>query len=55
LSAGGILLGSIPRGLADEFREAIEQLHKAGLMATCRASLEADLNDDETYVDVPSE
>jgi hypothetical protein len=49
---GDIMLGSIPHGLADEFREAVEQLHKAGLMATCRASLEADLNDDQTYVDV---
>jgi len=34
------------------FREAVEECHKAGLPATCRAELEADLNDDEGYVDV---
>ncbi len=49
---GGITLGSIPHNLSEEYRDAVEQLHKAGLPATCRACLEADLSDDKAYVDV---
>jgi hypothetical protein len=52
VTAGGMTLGSIPHNVAEEFRDAVEQLHKTGLPATCRANLEADLNDDEAYVDV---
>lgn len=48
----GVEVGSIPHGLSEEFRDAVEQLHKLRQPATCRAQLEADLVDDEAYVDV---
>ncbi len=52
VTVGGKELGSIPHGLAPEFRDAVEQLHKEGLPATCRAALEAEDDSDEAYVDV---
>jgi hypothetical protein len=52
VTVGGKELGSIPHSLAPEFRDAVEQLHRAGLPATCRAALEVDDGDDEEYVDV---
>lgn len=52
VKVGGTELGSIPHSLAAEFRDAVEQLHRAGLPATCRAELEAGDGGDEAYVDV---
>lgn len=52
VTVGGKELGSIPHRLAPEFRDAVEQLHKDGLPATCRAALEAEEDSDEAYVDV---
>jgi hypothetical protein len=52
VTVGGKEPGSIPHGLAPEFRDAVEQLHKEGLPATCRAALEAEDDTDEAYVDV---
>jgi hypothetical protein len=52
VTVGGVVLGSIPHSLADEFRETVQQLHTAGLPATCRAELEANLDDEKAYVDV---
>ncbi len=52
ITVGGTQLGSIPHGLAAEFRNVVEQLHKEGLPATCRAELEAEYRDEEAYVDV---
>lgn len=52
VTVGGKELGSIPHTLAAEFRDAVEQLHKEGLPATCRAVLEAEDGSDEAYVDV---
>src|SRR5208283_1567414 len=37
VTVGGKELGSIPHDLAPEFRDALEQLRRAGLPATCRA------------------
>jgi hypothetical protein len=52
VTVGGKELGSIPHRLAPEFRDAVEQLHKQDLPATCRAALEAEDASDEAYVDV---
>jgi hypothetical protein len=52
VTVGGEVLGSIPHALAPAFRDAVDHLHRAGLPATCRATLEADDSTDAEYVDV---
>jgi hypothetical protein len=52
VTVDGDELGSIPHALAPAFRDAVEQLHRAGLPATCRATLEADDSSDAGFVDV---
>lgn len=52
VSVDGETLGAIPHGLADEFRDVVEQLHQGGLAATCRAELEGGPVGSDGYVDV---
>jgi hypothetical protein len=46
---GGVEMGSIPHGCADEFREVIQRLANVGLPATCRADLDLSCSG---YIDV---
>jgi len=52
VNVDGLEVGSIPHGQSSAFRDAVEQLHREGKPATCRAELEMDESPDDGYVDV---
>jgi|GEM_PF-1345512 hypothetical protein len=51
----GKMLGSLPAGMADDFRPVIAALHESGQLATCRALLEVARENFDVWLSVQPE